>query len=138
MRCPKDITPYLEKIISLALEYIKYDPNYAEEDEGDEMETEEEGEEEEADEEAGEEENYSDDEDMSWKVRRSSAKCLAEIVSTRPEMLGEVYNKVLGEVLLLITHRSHPSLFLDSRKEKKMSSWIYSQRLLQSCSKLTI
>ena len=30
MRCPNTISPYLESITSLCLEYIKYDPNYNE------------------------------------------------------------------------------------------------------------
>eukprot|EP01114_Cavostelium_apophysatum_P003685 TRINITY_DN1379_c0_g1_i2.p1 TRINITY_DN1379_c0_g1~~TRINITY_DN1379_c0_g1_i2.p1 ORF type:complete len:1235 (-),score=414.71 TRINITY_DN1379_c0_g1_i2:42-3746(-) len=94
-RCPKEITPYLPKIIDLCLVFIKYDPNYAEDDEGDDMETDEgdEGDEDEGDEE-GEEENYSDDDDMSWKVRRSSTKCLSVVITTRPEMLQDIYSKV--------------------------------------------
>ena len=51
------------------------------------METEE-GEEEE------DEEEYSDDDDMSWKVRRSAAKCLEAIISTRPDLLMDFYRTV--------------------------------------------
>lgn len=31
---------------------------------------------------------------MSWKVRRSAAKCLEAIIATRHEMLHEFYRKV--------------------------------------------
>ena len=37
---------------------------------------------------------YSDDDDMSWKVRRSAAKCVEAIISTRHEMLAEFYRTV--------------------------------------------
>jgi len=90
-RCPKEISPFLPAITDLCLKYIKYDPNYTEE--GEEMEVEEEEEEEEEEEGEGEE-DYSDDDDMSWKVRRSAAKCLQAIISTRPELLQEMYAKV--------------------------------------------
>lgn len=42
---------------------------------------------------------YSDDEDMSWKVRRSSVKCLEAIISSRRDLLVELYGSV-GPVLV--------------------------------------
>lgn len=39
-------------------------------------------------------EEYSDDDDMSWKVRRSAAKCLEAIIATRHEMLEQFYSSV--------------------------------------------
>ncbi|KAL3278590.1 hypothetical protein HHI36_016135 [Cryptolaemus montrouzieri] len=88
-RCPKEITPHIPSIVSLCLNYITYDPNYNyDEDENgiDGMEGCE-------DEDDGEEnDEYSDDDDMSWKVRRSAAKCLESIIFTRHELLPEFYN----------------------------------------------
>jgi len=92
-RCPKEITPFLEKIISLCLQFIKYDPNYAGDEETEDMETEED-EEGEDEEDEGQEEDYSDDDDMSWKVRRSTTKCLSVVILTRPELLQEIYKKI--------------------------------------------
>lgn len=88
LRCPKEISPFLDKIIAACLEYIKYDPNYAD-DEEEEMETDDaEGD----DDDDGE--TYSDDDDMSWKVRRASTKCLSVVISTRSELLGQIYERI--------------------------------------------
>lgn len=37
---------------------------------------------------------YSDDEDTSYKIRRSATKVLASIIGTRPELLGALYRSV--------------------------------------------
>lgn len=37
---------------------------------------------------------YTDDEDVSWKVRRAAAKCLAALIVSRPEMLSKIYVEV--------------------------------------------
>ncbi|XP_012274263.1 cullin-associated NEDD8-dissociated protein 1 [Orussus abietinus] len=99
-RCPKEITPHINKIIEICLLYITYDPNYNYDDdvhdlsdgEGVIMETEEDGEED------GEDE-YSDDDDMSWKVRRAAAKCLEAVVSSRRELLPDLY-KIVSPALI--------------------------------------
>eukprot|EP01105_Mastigella_eilhardi_P013724 TRINITY_DN3125_c0_g1_i5.p1 TRINITY_DN3125_c0_g1~~TRINITY_DN3125_c0_g1_i5.p1 ORF type:complete len:986 (-),score=291.67 TRINITY_DN3125_c0_g1_i5:67-3024(-) len=96
MRCTKEMTPHIDSVMSLALKFIKYDPNYAaDDDENEEMDVDEAAEDEE-EEEAG---DYSDDDDMSWKVRRSSTKCLCAIITTRIDLLHTLYQKV-GPVLI--------------------------------------
>lgn len=85
-RCPEAIAPHIPGIVNLCLKYIVYDPNYNyEADDGDGvlMETE--------DDEEIDSEEYSDDDDMSWKVRRSAAKCLEAVITTRRELLEDFY-----------------------------------------------
>lgn len=132
LRCPKDISPYLNDIINLSLKFIKYDPNYAAEDEGEEeedseaMETDEGGEE--AEEEADEGGDVSDDEDMSWKVRRAATKCLSAIITTRPELLSELYNKVAPVLISRFQEREENvkldvfSTFIDLLKQTSIVS----------------
>uniref|UniRef100_A0A3Q3GEU9 Cullin-associated and neddylation-dissociated 1 n=1 Tax=Kryptolebias marmoratus TaxID=37003 RepID=A0A3Q3GEU9_KRYMA len=88
-RCPKEVYPHVPTIISICLRYLTYDPNYNFDDEDE-------------DDNSlnflsfcpGSDDEYSDDDDMSWKVRRAAAKCLDAVVSTRHEMLPEFYRSV--------------------------------------------
>ncbi|VAH24888.1 unnamed protein product [Triticum turgidum subsp. durum] len=94
LRCPRDISPYCEGILNLALEYVSYDPNFTdsmEEDTDDEVQDEEE------DDESADE--YTDDEDASWKVRRASAKCLSAIIASRPQMLSKMYQEACPKLV---------------------------------------
>ncbi|NXL59661.1 CAND1 protein, partial [Chordeiles acutipennis] len=95
-RCPKEIDPHIPNVMGLCLKYITFDPNYNYDNEEEEemMETEN-GE----DEEQESDDEYSDDDDISWKVRRSAAKCLEAIVSSRRDLLQDFY-KTLSPVLI--------------------------------------
>ncbi|KAG8364032.1 hypothetical protein BUALT_Bualt19G0084000 [Buddleja alternifolia] len=86
LRCPRDIYSYCDQILHLILEFLSYDPNFTDDMEGDADD----GSyaEEEDDESANE---YTDDEDVSWKVRRAAAKCLTALIVSRPEMLPRLY-----------------------------------------------
>ena len=100
-RSPADTRPFLDDILAACLQYMKFDPNYAMDDEemddgdgggdggddGDEEEFEDDDDDE-------EEEAYSDDEDGSWKVRRAAAKLAAALVAQYPEVLQNVYRQV--------------------------------------------
>lgn len=89
LRCPREVSPFLKEIHELCLKYIKMENLVEEEQEGSDMEQseeEEEGEEE-------DEEQEEDDEDMTWKVRRGATKCLVAIISTRFELINEIYER---------------------------------------------
>ncbi|XP_048489474.1 cullin-associated NEDD8-dissociated protein 1 isoform X2 [Plutella xylostella] len=93
LKCPKEIQPHVPTIIELCLKMITYDPNYNYEDSSDggsdsDMEAER------AAEPDSDSDEYSDDDDMSWKVRRAAAKCLESVISTRHELLPEMYQTV--------------------------------------------
>ncbi|XP_006868744.1 PREDICTED: cullin-associated NEDD8-dissociated protein 2 [Chrysochloris asiatica] len=95
-KCPKEMGPHVPNVTSLCLKYIKHDPNYNYDSGGDKelMETE--------DSEFSEQESedeYSDDEDMSWKVRRAAAKCLTSLISSRPDLLPN-FHCTLGPALI--------------------------------------
>ncbi|OZJ05135.1 hypothetical protein BZG36_01399 [Bifiguratus adelaidae] len=118
LRCPTEITPYIDETIQHALTYLRYDPNYAADDEGEEEEAEQDdamdADEDDDDDLEDEEEDidYSDDDDISWKVRRSSSKLLAAVIATRIESLPMLYNTV-APVLISRFNEREESVRLD-------------------------
>ncbi|XP_035517719.1 cullin-associated NEDD8-dissociated protein 2 [Morone saxatilis] len=101
-RCPKEMSPHVATITQLCLKFMTFDPNYNydddEEEEEDSMDIED-GLDEESDDE------YSDDDDMSWKVRRSSIKCLEALISTRRDLLLSFYSSVCPALLARFKER---------------------------------
>ncbi len=51
------------------------------------------------------EEEYSDDEDSSWKVRRAAAKCLAAIIAEYPDQLARIYKEAAPALLARFRER---------------------------------
>ncbi|KAL9241863.1 hypothetical protein vseg_015923 [Gypsophila vaccaria] len=86
LRCPRDISVYCDEILHLTLEFLSYDPNFT-----DNMDEDTDDENFEDDEDDGSANEYTDDEDASWKVRRAAAKCLAGLIVSRPEILSSLY-----------------------------------------------
>jgi cullin-associated NEDD8-dissociated protein 1 len=91
-KCPKEIGPYVDKILSITEGAISYDPNYTyDENEDQHMEGDDDegggwGSEFEDDEAVRE-----DDDDTSWKVRRAAIKTIDSIIQSRPELLRTMY-----------------------------------------------
>ncbi|KAJ3353748.1 Cullin-associated NEDD8-dissociated protein 1 [Entophlyctis luteolus] len=100
LRCPVEIATEIPSISKICVEYMTHDPNYSYDDD-DEMDTDDADqdlEDDDDDEELVQFENwaqsdiclrdgFSDDEDVSWKVRRASVKTLSTIISTRTELV---------------------------------------------------
>lgn len=95
LRCAREVTPYCEMILDLSLKYLSYDPNFT--DDMDEDQDEDMNGDEDEDEDSGDE--YSDDEDVSWKVRRAAVKCLSAVILSRPEMLTVLYVKACPKLI---------------------------------------
>lgn len=108
LKCPKEVQPHIPTIIDLCLKMITYDPNYNYEDEedggGEDEDMEDESFAPDADPESDSEE-YSDDDDMSWKVRRAAAKCLESVIATRHELLAEMYINVSAALIARFKER---------------------------------
>lgn len=93
-RSPGDARPFMGDIMAAALRYMRYDPNYAADEDEDMDEGQSSG-----DEDYEDEEPYSDDEDTSWKVRRGAAKLAAALVGQYTDVLLDVYRQ-LGPALV--------------------------------------
>lgn len=105
-RCRAESGQFVVQSVELGTRFIMYDPNYAEEIEEDQngmdVDSDDKMEEDGADEEEDdddEQEDYSDDEDLSWKIRRSSSKLLASAIQSRPELLGQ-FSQSIAPVLV--------------------------------------
>lgn len=91
-KCPREVAPYIDKMLELSFLQISYDPNYTYDDNaGDGMEDDEEG---------GwgsdfEDDNMGndDDDDTSWKVRRAAARTIEAVIGSRPELLRTIYEQ---------------------------------------------
>ncbi|KAF8907661.1 armadillo-type protein [Gymnopilus junonius] len=112
LRCPSEVDLYLPSIIEIGNKYIKYDPNYAGDE--DEDEDEEMGDADDDDEDAEDLDEYSDDEDTSYKIRRSATKLLAAVIGTRPDRLTRTY-KDISPVLI--------SRFGDREENVRLEIW---------------
>ncbi|EST09497.1 TATA-binding protein interacting (TIP20) [Kalmanozyma brasiliensis GHG001] len=105
LRCPAEVTPFVNASIDLAITLIKHDPNYAGFDDDEEMRD--------ADDDFGEDDedddliddDYSDDDDMSWKVRRASAKVLNAALTSRPELLSQNVSSVAPVLVARFSER---------------------------------
>ncbi|OAX40483.1 TIP120-domain-containing protein [Rhizopogon vinicolor AM-OR11-026] len=91
LRSPTEAAPFLNSIVQIGNQFIKYDPNYAglDDDEDEDM-----ADGDEDDEDDAELDEYSDDEDTSYKIRRASTKLLAAVITTHPELLTSLYKEV--------------------------------------------
>lgn len=97
-KCPKEITKHIPTLLDTVTKLISYDPNYTYDHDADM------GGDDDEDEggwgsDFDDDEAQVDDDDTSWKVRRAAIKVVDSIVRTRPEMLREIYDKLVGHLV---------------------------------------
>lgn len=105
LRCPAEVTPFVNASIDLAVNLIKHDPNYAGFDDDEEMRDAEDVFGDDEDDDDLIDDDYSDDDDMSWKVRRASAKVLNAALTSRPELLAQNVNTVAPVLVARFSER---------------------------------
>jgi cullin-associated NEDD8-dissociated protein 1 len=110
LRCPREVAPFLSDILKVSISFMKYDPNYAYDEEedasamdlddadSDQMEQDADPDDEafDADEDGG---GGSDDDDTSWKVRKAAVKVINAVITARPELLHELYSSCGDELI---------------------------------------
>ena len=80
--CAQDMKSYTKDVLESATRFLKYEPNVADDDDEDMEEDHDEDDEFEVDEDFEEETGFEDEDDVSWKVRRCSAKALHALIKT--------------------------------------------------------
>ena len=108
--CPGQINTFMDDIVDTMFGFMRFDPNFCEEDGGDDDDFSEPADSEDEDEddndsnddyssEEDDDEDYEDDdddEDASWKVRRAAVRVIRSFISSRPDLLSTMYNRCLG------------------------------------------
>ncbi|CAF1075968.1 unnamed protein product, partial [Adineta ricciae] len=97
-RCPKETNEFVPKIVNICIVYLKYDPNFN--DDNDENGMDDDRSEEDDDDDDKDQDSYSDDDDLSWKVRHSAAKCIEAVVVTQHDIIQTNYYRKIVSVLI--------------------------------------
>lgn len=96
--CVSEMRRFTEEVLNAGKIFLKYDPNYADQDESDDEDMDEDEDDGFGDDADFEEDgNFSDEDDISWKVRRCAAKLLSTVIRTRASDLledGTLYREV--------------------------------------------
>lgn len=104
LKCSDNVQPFMQEVFSVILKFLKYDPNYADDDDEDEqMETDEDDDDDFLDDD--EDGVYSDDEDLSWKVRRASAKVFVSLFATQSQLLYKFHQELAPLLIRRLSER---------------------------------
>lgn len=90
-RCSTFVAPLLPQVVARCGQLIKWDPNYCDDEGADGSDGADGGEGDDA------EDDFDDDSDISWKVRKSAARCLVEAIRSRPDQLPLFIENLVSE-----------------------------------------
>ena len=96
-RCSGFMNRFLPHLIQACLQHVAWDPNFCDDFEG--------GGPEQVDDDAEEDEIFEDDSDVSWKVRKASARCLSELFRSRDDLLAQNIQKIIIDGKLYLRFR---------------------------------
>jgi len=102
--CASDMRAYTKEIIDSATRFLRYEPNVADDDDED-MEEEQEEDDYEGEEDFEEETGFEDEDDVSWKVRRCSAKTLYALIETLDPNDSAVYGQIAPALIARFKER---------------------------------
>ncbi|KAK4888684.1 hypothetical protein LTR27_012470 [Elasticomyces elasticus] len=102
--CAPDMRAYTKDVVETSTRFLKYDPNVADEEDED-MEEEQEDEDVEVDEDFEEETGFEDEDDVSWKVRRCSAKVLHALIDKLDPNDAVVYGQIAPALIARFKER---------------------------------
>ncbi|KAI6837578.1 TIP120-domain-containing protein [Hortaea werneckii] len=104
--CAADMKAYVKEVLESSTRFLKYEPNVADDDEDEDMEEEQEEDDEfEAEEDFEEETGFEDEDDVSWKVRRCSAKVLHALIKTLDPNDPAVYGQIAPALIARFKER---------------------------------
>ncbi|TKA29156.1 hypothetical protein B0A50_03666 [Salinomyces thailandicus] len=105
--CAADMRAYTKEVIEASTRFLKYEPNVADDEDEDMEEDQEEEEEDEfdGDDDFEEETGFDDEDDMSWKVRRCSAKTLHALVESLNLNDPAVYGQIAPSLIARFKER---------------------------------
>jgi cullin-associated NEDD8-dissociated protein 1 len=102
--CAQDMKAYTKDVVEASTRFLKYEPNVMD-DEDEEMEEEPEEDEFEGEEDFEEETGFDDEDDVSWKVRRCSAKTLHALIGNLDPNDPVVYGTVAPALIARFKER---------------------------------
>ena len=92
--CAQDMKSYTKDVVDSTLRFLKYEPNVADDDDDEMVEEEQEEDEFDVDEDFEEEMGFEDEDDVSWKVRRCSAKALHALIGILDANDSAIYGQI--------------------------------------------